>query len=79
VKSLPVACPWSLVLSGLLPPLKTGRLDIDEILLKVALNTISVIKSKSCMLSGKVVNTKLIVFGLSQFFLTCQKELIAKT
>jgi hypothetical protein len=68
-----------LVLSGLLPPLKTGRLDIDEILLKVALNTISVIKSKSCMLSGKVVNTKLIVFGLSQFFLTCQKELIAKT
>jgi hypothetical protein len=68
-----------LVLSGLLPLLKTGRLDIDEILLKVALNTINLIKSKSCMLSGKVVNTKLIVFGLSQIFLTCQKELIAKT
>jgi hypothetical protein len=79
VKSLPVACPCSLVLSGLLPLLKTGRLDIDEILLKVALNTINLIKSKSCMLSGKVVNTKLIVFGLSQIFLTCQKELIAKT
>jgi hypothetical protein len=79
VKSLPVACPYSLVLSGLLPLLKTGRLDIDEILLKVALNTINLIKSKSCMLSGKVVNTKLIVFGLSQIFLTCQKELIAKT
>jgi len=30
VKSLPVACPWSLVLSGLLPPLKTGRHDIAE-------------------------------------------------
>jgi hypothetical protein len=44
VKSLPVACPWSLVLSGLLPQLKTGRHDIYEILLKVALNTINQIK-----------------------------------
>jgi hypothetical protein len=79
VKSLPVACPWSLVLSGLLPPLKTGRHDIDEKLLNVALSTINQIKLKSYMLSGKVVNTKFIVFGLSQFFLTCQKELIAKT
>jgi hypothetical protein len=29
----------------LLPPLKTGRHDIAEILLKVALNTINLIKS----------------------------------
>jgi hypothetical protein len=35
----PVACPWSVVLSGYSSTTKTGRHDIAEILLKVALNT----------------------------------------
>jgi len=45
--SLPVACPWPVVLSGILASstTKTGRHDIAEILLKVALNTINQIKS----------------------------------
>jgi hypothetical protein len=40
-KSLPVACPWSVVLTGYSASstTKTGRHDIAEILLKVALNT----------------------------------------
>jgi hypothetical protein len=40
-KSLPVACPWLVVLSGYSASstTKTGRHDIAEILLKVALNT----------------------------------------
>jgi len=39
--NLPVACPWSVVLSGYSDffPTKTGHRDIAEILLKVVLNT----------------------------------------
>ena len=41
VINLPVACPWSVVLSGTLASstTKTGRHDIADILLKVALST----------------------------------------
>jgi hypothetical protein len=41
VISLPVACPWSVVLSSTTASstTKTGRHDIAEILLNVALNT----------------------------------------
>jgi hypothetical protein len=42
-QSLPVGCPWSVVLSGYSASstTKTGRHDIAEILLKVVLNTIN--------------------------------------
>jgi hypothetical protein len=45
--SLPVACPWSVVLSGIpaSSTTKTGHHDITEILLKVALNIKDQIKS----------------------------------
>jgi hypothetical protein len=51
----------SLQVLGLLPPLKTGRNDIAEILLKVALHTknLNQIKSK---------NRNTMVFGIEQNF-----------
>ena len=52
LKSLPVACPWSMVLSGNLTSstTKTGRHDIAEILLKVALNT------KNLIIKSNLIN-----------------------
>jgi hypothetical protein len=51
--SLPVACPGSVVLSGTptSPTTKTGRHDIAEILLKVALNTKIQIQIRKCMIN----------------------------
>jgi hypothetical protein len=60
--NLPVACPWSVVLR-FLPPLRTGRHDIAEILLKVTLNTKNQMKSN--LVKHIILDTMSVVCTLS--------------